>query len=453
MEPFRFHIFACDQQKPEGVPSCAARGSAATIEALRREIATRGLQDEVQITACGSLGLCEHGPNLVVYPEGTWYSGVSAADVAEIVQSHIENAMPVERLLRTNPADLRAEIVANRAKFLAARRAQEASGALPDDLNGRIRGFQESRAILSALELNLFDALGDGATAPAAAAAMGADPRATEMLLHALAAMGLVQKRESVFRNSPAAARYFTSASPDNARPALLHTAHLWTNWSTLTKCVRAGTSVASEGPAGGDAEWTESFIAAMHRNASERAAAVVRAVDAASVRRMLDVGGGSGAYSIAFAQANPALQAEILDLPRVTAIAQRHIDAAGLQTQVRVRPGNLQDRFGGGYDLIFVSAICHMLDPGENRDLFRRCREALAPGGRLVVQDFILEPDKTAPKQAALFALNMLVGTRAGSSYSEPEYTAWLREAGFGEIRRVRLPGPAGLMVSLCES
>lgn len=451
MEPFRFHIFACDHQKPEGVPSCAARGSAATIEALRREIAARGLQDDVQITACGSLGMCEHGPNLVVYPEGTWYSGVSAADVAEIVQSHIENATPVERLLRSNPAEVRAEIVANREKFLAARRAQEAAGALPDELNTRIRAFQESRVILSALELNIFDTLGDGATAPAAAAAIGADARSTEMLLNALAAIGLVQKREGVFRNAPAAARYFTTASPDNARPALLHTAHLWTTWSTLTECVLAGTSTASDGPAGGDADWTEAFIAAMHRNASERAPAVVRAVGAASVRRMLDVGGGSGAYSIAFAQANPALQAEILDLPRVTDIAQRHIDAAGLGTRVRVRPGNLYDRFGRGYDLVFVSAICHMLDPGENRDLFRRCREALAPGGRLVVQDFILEPDKTAPKQAALFALNMLVGTRAGSSYSEPEYTAWLREAGFGEIRRVRLPGPAGLMVSLC--
>jgi predicted O-methyltransferase YrrM len=346
-----------------------------------------------------------------------------------------------------------ASTLAYARKFLAARRAQEASGALPDELNTRIRAFQESRAILSALELNIFDALGDGATAPAAAAAIGADARSTEMLLNALAAIGLVQKRDSVFRNAPAAARYFTTASPDNARPALLHTAHLWTTWSTLTECVLAGTSTASDGPAGGDADWTEAFIAAMHRNASERAPAVVRAVDAASVRRMLDVGGGSGAYSIAFAQANPALQAEILDLPRVTAIAQRHIDAAGLGTRVRVRPGNLHDRFGRGYDLVFVSAICHMLDPGENRDLFRRCREALAPGGRLVVQDFILEPDKTAPKQAALFALNMLVGTRAGSSYSEPEYAAWLREAGFGEIRRVRLPGPAGLMVSLCEN
>ena len=58
MEPFRYHVFACDQQKPEGVPCCAARGSGQVLEALRREVAARGLEDEVQVTACGSLGLC-----------------------------------------------------------------------------------------------------------------------------------------------------------------------------------------------------------------------------------------------------------------------------------------------------------------------------------------------------------------------------------------------------------
>ena len=78
MEPFRYHVFICDQKKPEGVPCCPARGAAETIEALRKEVAARGLLDEVQITTCGSLGLCDRGPNLVVYPEGVWYSGVRA---------------------------------------------------------------------------------------------------------------------------------------------------------------------------------------------------------------------------------------------------------------------------------------------------------------------------------------------------------------------------------------
>jgi predicted O-methyltransferase YrrM len=175
-----------------------------------------------------------------------------------------------------------------------------------------------------------------------------------------------------------------------------------------------------------------------------------VRATGVDNVRRMLDVGGGSGAYSIAFARANPALHADILDLAAVEPIARRHIQDSGVADRVHVRSGDLRSgRLGEAYDLVFVSAICHMLSPAENLDLLRRCHEALAPGGRVVVQDFILEPDKTAPRFAALFALNMLVGTRGGASYSEPEYAAWLAEAGFQEIRRARLPGITGLMIA----
>jgi (2Fe-2S) ferredoxin/predicted O-methyltransferase YrrM len=452
MEAFRFHVFVCGQQKPDGVPCCAGRGSGEVLEALRREIGAHGLADEVQVTTCGSLGLCEHGPNLVVYPEGIWYSGVSPADVPEIVRSHFEHATPVERLVRNDAAGLRAEIIQNRDKMLAARRSREAAGVLPDELTDLLRGFQESRALLTALEFDLFTAVGDGADAQQVATTLHSHPRATEMLLNALASLRLLVKREGVFYNSPATARHFVSGSPDNARPGLLHTAHLWHRWSTLTDCVRAGTAVADDRNAEIAARgqhWTEAFIAAMHRNASERAPLVVRAVGAENVGRMLDVGGGSGAYSIAFAQANSGLRAEILDLAAVEPIALRHILDAGVMDRVKVRAGDLRsDALGEGFDLVFISAICHMLSPAENLDLLRRSREALAPGGRIVIQDFILEPDKTAPRFAALFALNMLVGTREGSSYSEPEYAAWLAEAGFGDVRRVRLPGITGLMI-----
>jgi ubiquinone/menaquinone biosynthesis C-methylase UbiE len=196
-------------------------------------------------------------------------------------------------------------------------------------------------------------------------------------------------------------------------------------------------------------ADWTSAFIAAMDRNARERAPHVLRAVGSGGIERMLDVGGGSGAYSIAFARANPALQAEILDLPAVCAIARRHIDEAGLTDRIKTREGDLRLGLPGEeYDLVLVSAICHMLSPEENLELLRKCHGALHPGGRLVVQDFILEEDKTAPKSAALFSLNMLVGTVAGSSYSEGEYADWFGRAGFRKVSRVRLPGPSGLMI-----
>jgi len=94
-------------------------------------------------------------------------------------------------------------------------------------------------------------------------------------------------------------------------------------------------------------------------------------------------------------------------------AIAQRHISEAGLSDRVRVRVGDLRtDELGEGYDLVLVSAICHMLDEDENRDLLRRCSKALAPKGRIVIREFILDPNRAGPPFATLFALNMLVGT-----------------------------------------
>jgi len=449
MEPFRYHVFICDQKKPEGVPCCEARGSAATIEALRKEVAARGLMDDVQITLCGSLGACERGPNLVVYPEGVWYSGVRAEDVPEIVESHFLHGRPVERLVNRDAAALRAEIQSNRAKMLAAQRAREAAGVLPDELNETLRGYMESRALLTALELDVFTAVGTGATAEEVARKLSTHARATEMLLNALASMGLLRKDGGVFQNAPATARYFAEGSKDNARPGVLHIANIWHRWSTLTDCVRAGTAVGSREIAERGNDWTESFIAAMHRNAGERAPLVVATVGTGGVERMLDVGGGSAAYSIAFAKASEKLHATVFDLPGVLPIAQRHISAAGLASRIDTRAGDLRrDHFGTGFNLVLVSAICHMLGPEENQDLLQRCSEALGPQGRLVVQDFILEPSKTAPKQAALFALNMLVGTEAGSTYSHEEYSAWMRQAGFARVRHVRLPGPASLMI-----
>ncbi|HUB80449.1 MAG TPA: methyltransferase [Bryobacteraceae bacterium] len=449
MEPFRFHALVCNQQKAEGVPSCYANGSARLIDALRREIANQGLDDEVQVTVCGSLGLCEHGPTMVVYPEGTWYSGVKIADVPEIVDSHFRNGIPVDRLKRTDVAAVRSEVLGNRDKMRAALRQKDTSGALPDDLNVRIGAFQESRIILTALELDVFTAVGERASAAEVAASVKTDARATEMLLNALTAVGLLSKQGGWFQNSAMAARFLSTASPDCARSALLHTANLWKNWSNLTECVRAG-SATGGGPAGDyDAE---ASIAAMHRNARERLDAVVKAAGVVW-GRMLEIGGGSGIYSIAFAQANPQLEIDLLDEPEIEPIARSYIRQAGVESRVRVLAGDATASLPQeGYDLVLLSSISHSLGEEENFALLKRCFVVLVPHGRIIIQDSVLNADKTGPKSAALLALNMLTGTRSGRTYSEQEYTTWLEATGFQAVRHVRLPGSASLILATRE-
>jgi len=455
MEPFRHHIFVCTQEKPEGVTSCPKNGSLRLLQALERELSSQGLDNEVQVTTCGCLGLCDDGPIMIAYPEGVWYHKVKEEDVPEIVESHLRSGRVVSRLAWTDSEAMKAQATEHRDRYRAMVKARDEAGVFPDDLNEMIRAFMSSRAVLTALELDVFTAVGNGASAAQVAESIHADSRATEMLLNVLVSLKLLDKKDSTFCNTPVSARFFSRSSRDQARSAFMHTVHLWHRWSSLTECVRAGTSVQTSVEARSrEDNWVPAFIAAMDRNAKERAGAVVKAVGTGGIQRMLDLGGGSGAYSIAFASAIPGLSSEILDLGEVVPLTQEHIRKAGLADRITTRLGDmLRDPLGKNYGLILISAICHMFSPEENRELLQRAYNALAPQGKVVVQDFILEPGKTAPRFAALFSLNMLVGTRAGSSYSEPEYATWLQDAGFSDVRRVRLPGPAGLMIGVRAS
>ena len=451
MPMFRFHLFVCTQQKPEGVRSCAAAGSFKVLDCLQREVEARGLENQVQLSSSGCFGLCEEGPILVIYPEGTWYRRIKVEDVPEIVDSHLCGGHPVTRLIWPDAEARQAMSLEHAAKFRSAVAARDKASVLPEHLNQAIRSYMPSRAILTALELDLFTAVGDGATAEEAATTVHAGTRSMEMLLNALVALGLLAKVEDVFRNTAESARYLTAESKDSHREALLHVANIWHRWSTLTEAVRRGTSIPVEHAS--SPGWTKNFIAAMQRNAKERAPAVVSAVGTMGVRRILDLGGGSGIYSIAFSKASPEIHCEILDLPEVIPLTAGYIERAGAASQVTIRAGDmLEDDLGSGFDIVLLNAVCHMFSPEQNLQLFRRARQALVPGGRLVVQDFLLNGDKTGPLHAALFSLNMLVGTASGACYSESEYTAWMASSGFTEVGRIHLPGPSGLIVGRAQ-
>lgn len=450
MEPFRFHLFVCTQQKPEGVASCPARGSLAVVDRLDRELQSRGLTNEIQITTCGCMGLCDEGPVMVVYPDGVWYRRVQPSDVAEIVDTHMRGRGPVTRLVWNDAAAMKAISIEHGEKFRAAMDARDKAGMLPDRLDQMIRNFQPSRCILTALELDLFTAVGETASAEQIGSKIHANTRAVSMLLNALVSLGLLSKSGDQYTNTPESARFFVQGAKDNQRNGLLHAANIWHRWSTLTDAVRRGTWLPIEGE---QTEWTQNFIAGMQRNAKTRAPLLVKTLGTAGVRRILDLGGGSGAYSMAFAKASPDLHCDILDLPEVVPLTAEYVQNAGVSAQVRIRAGDmLQEDFGSGYDLILLNAICHMFSEAQNRDLFRRARKALAPNGRLVVQDFILNDEKDGPQHAALFSLNMLVGTEAGASYSEAEYTSWMKAAALSEVSRINLPGPSDLIVGRVE-
>ena len=453
--PFRAHVLVCTQEKPDRTPCCASVRGKQILEAFQAEVGRAGLGGDVLVTSCGCLGLCERGPNVVVYPQGRWYTHVEPGEVAGIVRQHLSAGEPVDRGEEPDAETLRAEITAHRTKVQRLMAARAAAGTMPEDLESMIRGFQPSRVLLTAIELDIFTAVAE-VRAPAGVAAedvaprTGGSRRGVEALLNALVALGLLEKKDGRFRNGPAADTFLRAGALHDSRAALTHTAHMWDRWGTLTECVRKGTPVAHLDMADRGQDWFEPFIAAMHRNASLRAPIVAAALDLAGVGRLLDLGGGSGAYAAAFARAKPDLLATVFDLPAVTPLTRRYLDASGVGDRVRTVDGDLRtDAYGTGFDLVLVSAICHMNGPDENVAMFRQARAALNPGGRIVIHDYVLDDDKAGPRAGALFALNMLVGTQNGSAYSAAEYCSWLSQAGFESARMVALPGPTDLVLA----
>ena len=320
------------------------------------------------------------------------------------------------------------------------------------------RAFQDSRILLTAIELNLFTVIEGGATASEAANRMGCTARGTERLLNALTALGLVEKHEGIYRNGEFASLKLTDSSPDNERPSMLHDVARWETWSKLTDCVR-GVAEAEEHRSL-STERHRALLAMRDRKAVERAPKLVQVIGVGGVRRILDIGGGSAAYSIAFVRAGEDIEAEVFELPEIVPVTQEYITQAGEELRVRVRSGNLLfDEFAagdtahgtvGGYDLILLFSVSHIVGEAENRDLSKRCHRALRPGGRLAIHDHVLVADKTQPRAGAIFALNMLVATPTGGTYSLDEYRAWLHEAGFSAVDLRPLEGaPTSVLIA----
>jgi SAM-dependent methyltransferase len=307
----------------------------------------------------------------------------------------------------------------------------------PAALRDLAMGFQQSRILLTAVELRLFSLIGDGGLTSADLAGRAAtDPRATDRLLNALCAMQLLEKRGGRFWNTPDGRRYLDDGSPEFAG-GLGHTASMWHSWSGLTEAVREGRPALRAAINDRGDAWLKPFIAAMHYRAAQQAPRMADLVGLDGVGRVLDVGGGSGAFSIAFAAKQPGLAAVVFDLPNVLPLTREYIARAGLAGRVTTAVGDyLVDPLPERFDLVFLSAVIHSNSAVQNAALIASCAAALNPGGRVAVVDWVMDEDRVTPPAGAFFALNMLVATDHGDTFTEAEIRGWMAGAGLA-------PGP----------
>jgi hypothetical protein len=303
------------------------------------------------------------------------------------------------------------------------------------------RSFMECRVFLTAAELNLFTLLTPAPlSARDVASRRGADHRGLTILLDALSAMGLLDKQGEVYQCPPSASRFLSADATDSVLPMVLHMAGLWRRWSSLTSIVRGTRASDQVPPSFRDADELRAFIGAMDVIAKPLAPRIVADIHPGPSRALLDVGGASGTYTIAFLQAAPQMKATLFDKPEVIEIARERLEKAGVLDRVALAPGDFyRDQLPAGHDLAFISAIIHQNSPEQNVSLFRNVFGALDRGGRVVIRDHVMEPDRTRPKEGALFAVNMLVSTAAGRTYTYDEIKACLKQAGFIKVRLVR--------------
>ena len=319
------------------------------------------------------------------------------------------------------------------------RGAKAAASDWREALMEEIMGFWQIRVILTGAELDLFTLL-DGApsTAGRLAAAAGCDGRALERLCDALAALGFLEKAGDVFSVSGKGA-LLASGRPVSVLPMLLHFNELWSKWSGLTEVVRTGRPVEKAGGDAGEAN-RRAFIGAMHAIGLRLSTEIAAAFDASGFRCLLDIGGGSGVYTIAFLKRNPQMTAVLFDLPPVVGMAGQRIAAEGLARRVTLVSGDFyRDDLPSGCDLVLLSAIIHQNDAAGNVELYKKVFRALEPGGSLLIRDFVMDASRTTPVGGALFAVNMLVGTRGGGTYTFEEIRAGLEKAGFAGVERIR--------------
>jgi len=311
-------------------------------------------------------------------------------------------------------------------------------------LLGVSSGYWQGCTLQAGVRLKVFTILGETTrTVDQVAEQAGADARATGLLLNALAAMGLLKKTGDRYKNSGFTRQFLVAGKPEYMGHIILHHHHILDGWAQLDQAVTTGRSVARRSY-GAETE-RESFLMGMFNLAMMLAPQLANKFRLSGCRRLLDLGGGPGTYSIHFCLANPDLQAVILDRPTTEPFARETVAKFNLSERIDFIGGDFTcDPIGGGpYDVAWLSHILHSNSMSECQNCLDKTVAALSPGGQILVHDFILDDSKDGPEFPALFALNMLVGTANGRSYSRAEITAMLERAGVSDIVHHKLKVP----------
>ena len=313
--------------------------------------------------------------------------------------------------------------------------------------------YWETCALHAGVKLDVFTIIGDHhLSSENVAEKLDANKRGVNMLLDALTAMDLLEKRDGKYRNTALAFLFLSKDSSRYLGHIIMHHSHLVESWSKLDVAVRSGKPVRTRASLHED-ERRESFLMGMFNLAMNLAPVIVSNIDLSDRRHLIDLGGGPGTYAIQFCLKNPQLKGTVYDLSTTRSFAEKTIASFGLKDRIDFMDIDyLKEDIQGVYDVAWLSHILHGEGPEECRKIIGKAVSVLEPGGMILVHDFILNDTMNGPLFPALFSLNMLLGTPSGQSYSEKQITDMLLEAGVKDIRRIffKSPNDSGIIAGI---
>ena len=331
------------------------------------------------------------------------------------------------------------------------KKTQLSPAMIMEDLGGAWR----SRALAAAVELDVFTHIASGKrTVKEVAEAAGASQRGIANLLDALVAIQYLRKTGNRYGLQPVSAAFLVRGKKTYMGASTQPISLTWNVWEHLTETVRTGRPHEAINDAVIGKEFFPQLVASIFPGSYAASTAVVSQISAKerpAIRKILDVAAGSGAWSLAFAQAIPEARVTTVDFPEMTPITRKFAEQFGVADRYEYKEGDLRQMdFGRDiYDLVILGHIIHSEGEKHGRELLRKSHAALRRGGKLLIAEFVPNDARTGPSMPVLFGLNMLLHTKEGNVFTLREYRTWLKDAGFGKVTTVPVPPPATVILS----
>jgi ubiquinone/menaquinone biosynthesis C-methylase UbiE len=318
--------------------------------------------------------------------------------------------------------------------------------------------FAPQAVLFTALKLGVFEAVGDAAmNADDLASAIGCSPRGVRMLLNCMAGMGLVDKQNGRYSLTDISRDYFLSSGKNYLGSLFICSDQLLKLWLKLPDAVETGAPALPLLPEPERERLNLDIVEALfhvHKDSAWKLAALCEKTFPVNGQKikLLDVAAGSAVWSLPFALRSKRVGVTAVDFPPVLDVAKKFAAEFGVYDRYTFVAGDIRKTDFGAevYDLALLGHICHSEGPDWTRRLLAKCFRALRRKGRLLIMDYIADEERKAELMPLLLALNALLGTAEGDTFTFSEYRQWLSSAGFGEIRAVDIGAQSPVIVAL---